>query len=255
MLTFWPVFIAFLGAPTLLFIGSVRCHSRQRSGLLLLVLSCASGALCVLGGINMASDWVIPSTTVDPELAGRVASRARGRGGIVWLAVRFWPYVLILWGCIFCYLSLITIREPPGASKDGLNTNYYPTKGSGSKRQKLSEGEYKNGKQEGSWTEWHDNGQKRSEGEYKNGEKEGLWAYWQVNGQRSEGEWKNGKGEGPWTVWHENGQKMSEGEYKNGEKEGLWTYWHRDGSIDHEMSGIYNADKWHLGKIAPLPDK
>ena len=38
---------------------------------------------------------------------------------------------------------------------------------------------------------------------------------------------------------------------QNGKREGRWTDWNEDGSIDHELSGIYNAGE----KVAPLPKK
>ena len=42
---------------------------------------------------------------------------------------------------------------------------------SGNPRRKVLEGTYKDGKWEGLWTGWHDNGQKQFEGTYKKGKK------------------------------------------------------------------------------------
>ena len=79
----------------------------------------------------------------------------------------------------------------------------------------------------------YDNGQKECEGEYKDGKEHGTWTFWYENGQKSaEGEYKNGKEHGPGTLWHENGQKWAETEYKDGEEVGTWTYWNEDGAFD-----------------------
>ena len=73
--------------------------------------------------------------------------------------------------------------------------------------QKRREGTYKDGKQDGLWTEWYENGQKRWEKTYKDGEYDGLE-----------------------TVWYENGQKEYERNYKDGnfisQKD-----WNEDGSV------------------------
>ena len=55
-------------------------------------------------------------------------------------------------------------------------------------------------------------------GKMKNGKKDGLWTGWDDNGQKkSEGTFKDGKWDGLWTLWYDNGQKMYDGTFKNGE--------------------------------------
>jgi len=63
---------------------------------------------------------------------------------------------------------------------------------------KVSLGKMKNGKKDGKWTLWHDNGQKKYEGTYKDGEKDGKWTWWYENSQfrtQKSNEWnyKDGK--------------------------------------------------------------
>jgi len=63
---------------------------------------------------------------------------------------------------------------------------------------KVSLGKMKNGKKDGKWTLWHDNGQKKYEGTYKYGEKDGKWTWWYENSQfrtQKSNEWnyKDGK--------------------------------------------------------------
>ena len=50
--------------------------------------------------------------------------------------------------------------------------------------QKLSEGNVKDGKHHGLWTQWHENGQKQREANYKDGKKDGLQMWWHENGRR-----------------------------------------------------------------------
>ena len=61
------------------------------------------------------------------------------------------------------------------------------------------QGEIKNGKREGPWVSYFENGQLWDKGDYKNGEREGPWVSYFGNGQLdSKGIWKKGKEEGPW---------------------------------------------------------
>ena len=84
--------------------------------------------------------------------------------------------------------------------------------------QKMSEGNYKDGKGDGLWVHWHENGQKRSESNLKGGKANGLWLMWHKNGQKwIEEDYKDGKCEGLSVRWHGNGQKQVEGNFKDGE--------------------------------------
>jgi hypothetical protein len=56
---------------------------------------------------------------------------------------------------------------------------------SGNPRRKVLEGTYKDGKWEGLWTGWHDNGQKQFEGTYKKGKKVSA-KYWNSKGEEVE---------------------------------------------------------------------
>ena len=58
----------------------------------------------------------------------------------------------------------------------------------------IAEGSFKNGKKEGPWVEYHDNGQLFGKGNYKKGKREGPWVTYLHNGQLvDEGTYKNGK--------------------------------------------------------------
>jgi antitoxin component YwqK of YwqJK toxin-antitoxin module len=63
----------------------------------------------------------------------------------------------------------------------------------------------------------YENGQKRAEANYKDGKKDGLYVQWHQNGTKAaEVNHKDGKREGLTIGWYKNGQKMAEGNFKDG---------------------------------------
>ncbi len=71
-----------------------------------------------------------------------------------------------------------------------------------------------------------------TQGTIRNGKREGIWVEYHDNGQlRSKGTLKDGKWDGPWAQYHDNGQLRSKGTYKGGEKEDDWVYYSSDGSV------------------------
>jgi antitoxin component YwqK of YwqJK toxin-antitoxin module len=98
----------------------------------------------------------------------------------------------------------MTRRKP----KNGLHTRYYDN------GQQLSEEHYNDGKLEGKWTFWYENGQIQLKGNFKPYE---VLAE-DCRAERSSPyvfparDSKDGK----WTKWYENGQIMEEQYYKNG---------------------------------------
>ena len=115
-------------------------------------------------------------------------------------------------------------------------------------------GSYKDGKKDGKWTEWFENGKKSAEETFKDGELNGKWTEWFENGKKEkEGTYKDGKyflsnhwdkngdikvkdGNGLFISWYENGQKASELTYKNGKPDGLWTNWYENGQKESEKT-------------------
>ena len=58
---------------------------------------------------------------------------------------------------------------------------------------------------------------KTEQGTIKNGKKEGLWVRYYDNGQlQSKGTYKDGMFDDPWVVYHKNGQLWSKGTWKDG---------------------------------------
>ena len=61
----------------------------------------------------------------------------------------------------------------------------------------------------------------QEQGTFKNGKKEGPWVdYWENGQLKMKGDYKNGKTEGPWVGYNEDGtvNKGNTGTYKNGVK-------------------------------------
>ena len=88
------------------------------------------------------------------------------------------------------------------------------------KAKHLREGNYKDGKRDGKWTSWYEDGLKLSEGNYKDGMKDGKWTSWYENGLKwTDRNYKDGKEDGKSTEWFANGQIKSEENYKDGKKD------------------------------------
>jgi len=94
-----------------------------------------------------------------------------------------------------------------------------------------------NGKKDGRWTIWFDNGRRSSEGTYKDGKEDGLFTEWYENGKKEiEITIKDGEIDGLMTQWYKNGQKLSERTYKNGKEDGLYTQWFENGQKEYEKT-------------------
>ena len=93
---------------------------------------------------------------------------------------------------------------------------------------------FKNGKEDGKSTLWHDwEGQKKNRiGFFENGERTGTWTYWSFAGKETwEITYKDGKKwEGKNVAHYLNHQKLYEGTYREGRKDGLWTLWYESGN-------------------------
>ena len=83
------------------------------------------------------------------------------------------------------------------------------------------QGTFKNGKKEGPWVDYWENGQLKMKGDYRDRGREGPWvSYWENGQLEMKGDYKNGKTEGPWVGYNEDGtvNKGNTGTYKNGVK-------------------------------------
>ncbi len=78
------------------------------------------------------------------------------------------------------------------------------------------------------------------ESTFKNGKLEGYWIRYYDNGKiSSEGKYKNHKKEGVWISYHKNGQISSKGKHKKNKREGIWFVYKKDGTVWKEFTGNY----------------
>jgi hypothetical protein len=80
------------------------------------------------------------------------------------------------------------------------------------------------------------------QGYYRDGVQEGEWTTWYENGERSAVDhYRNGVQDGPHTSWYANGVKALEGDYRGGKREGRWTRWDPGGLSSRQE--IYRDDR------------
>ena len=92
-------------------------------------------------------------------------------------------------------------------------------------------GIYKDGKEHGPRVVYYSTGQLGSKGTYKNGKRDGPWVHYHGDGQLSSKEThKDGKSNGPFVRYWDNGQLYSKGTYKNGKREGPWAHYLKNGT-------------------------
>ena len=97
---------------------------------------------------------------------------------------------------------------------------------------------WKNGKEDGQWSEWFESGQLKSDGTYLEGKRVGKWFEWYENGQLfRERNYKNNKLDGKVIAWNEDGQITFESNHKEGEPHGLSTSY-KDGYIWYESDYV-----------------
>ena len=79
---------------------------------------------------------------------------------------------------------------------------------------------YQDNKPYSGWAKMiRDSGQVQALSQFKDGKPDGLFTVWADNGQKvKEGILKDGKQHGSYTEWHENGQKATEVTFKDGEE-------------------------------------
>ena len=106
---------------------------------------------------------------------------------------------------------------------------------------------FNNGKRNGRWTFWNENGNIVRTGSYAAGKRDGSYAYYFNDGsKKEEGAWKNDQRDGLWAKYSNNGNTQKEGTYSNGKKDGVWTTWNDKGLIASKYLYENNKviDKW-----------
>lgn len=98
---------------------------------------------------------------------------------------------------------------------------------------KIGEGIITNeGKKEGPWKYFYEDGSIRASGNFTNNLEQGTWKYFYNTGKTEQtGNYKNGKFDGLWTWYYQSGAPKREEEYYDGREEGLSTEYDTVGNI------------------------
>ncbi len=133
---------------------------------------------------------------------------------------------------------------------------------------KFIEGQFRDGRREGEWTYWFDNGQLNRKVTYRNGQLNGQWDVFRADGTLAakhsfadglrDGTWviyddagkqplrleaySMGKADGIWKTWFPNGQLQLQASFKQNVRHGTITQWKEDGSTLSESN-------WADGKL------
>jgi hypothetical protein len=111
----------------------------------------------------------------------------------------------------------------------------------------MLEGQFVDGKREGTWTRWHPDGRLKSKVSYLRGVPHGEWLEYHRSGMIAERRtFDSGRAEGPATAWHENGQIREQGTWAAGQRHGTWTWFDEQGRLLRE-------ERWNAGaRIGPI---
>jgi len=104
-------------------------------------------------------------------------------------------------------------------------------------------GRYLNGKKEGTWYAFFDNGLVQDSAFYREGSLTGTHLKWYANGYTADSAVYNADGSGVEISWFDNGNPSSAGRYGEGYKQqGTWQYFHKNGKISAQ-------EKYDHGKL------
>ena len=122
----------------------------------------------------------------------------------------------------------VTVKYKDLVERDGLTYQKFSEVPFTGKVSGSEKGLFKNGKREGAWVSYWDNGQLKSKGNDRNDERDGAWIRYWDNGQLqykgnyksgTRGDYKNGTIDDAWIEYYRNGQLKSKGKWKNGKWE------------------------------------
>jgi hypothetical protein len=110
------IFIAFVGSfVTIHALVAVDKRGWDAAAKAAAVGGLVASLYCLAAGIFLLSGWEDPFAAVDSAELGKASGRRGGRGGIIVLAIRFWPYVLIAMGSYFGYSYAAILKRLLGA--------------------------------------------------------------------------------------------------------------------------------------------
>lgn len=125
---------------------------------------------------------------------------------------------------IYTQTGITYVNDTPFSGK--VITYYLNTKDTAEIRM------YKNGKEDGRWTQYYPNQHLKAVRFFSNGNKTGNYSAWWPNGVKQLNyTFRNNEYEGTCTEWDAQGQKIKEMNYQQGHEEGAQQAWYADGNI------------------------
>jgi antitoxin component YwqK of YwqJK toxin-antitoxin module/GH24 family phage-related lysozyme (muramidase) len=107
--------------------------------------------------------------------------------------------------------------------KDGVRINQYDNEG----------------RKQGYWEQYYDDGSLDGKGNYVNDMEDGYWEWYHENGQlASQGLSVDNQRDGIWEIYYDNGNLNAKGNYINGLEDGIWKFYHPNGEL--RLKKLYN---------------
>jgi len=91
-------------------LGPLEKRNMHGAAKLLMVAAVAASVYCILADVHLSSSWQDPFASATAEEVSRASVSGWGRGGILVLAMRYWPWVLIGIGAYFGYYQVQIAR-------------------------------------------------------------------------------------------------------------------------------------------------
>jgi antitoxin component YwqK of YwqJK toxin-antitoxin module len=113
---------------------------------------------------------------------------------------------------------------------DGIYREYFPN------GKLFVEGEYRRGRQNGTWTYYFDNGQVNRKSTYVDGQPDGAWDVFRADGTlAAKRSFKNGVRDGEWITYDETGKRpLREEHYVASKPDGVWKVWFPGGKLKQQ---------------------
>ena len=105
-------------------------------------------------------------------------------------------------------------------------------------------GKYVDGKKEGEWKTYTEEGYLWKKHTYRNGQLNGKFVnyYTKTGVEETVGNYVNGKKSGNWNSYYSSGRKKLSGDYSNGHRQGVFTEWYENGQKKSVINYSYEGN-------------
>jgi hypothetical protein len=112
LFTALPIAVAFIGMFVSMFVYiGVHALPSRRPGSIALLIGLVASVYCIIAGVVLLSNWHDPFSGGLPVDSTGAVVRGGRRGGLILLAIRYWPYVLIATGGYVAYHMWRDLRD------------------------------------------------------------------------------------------------------------------------------------------------